>query len=138
VDQKPTIYEVAERAEVSIAATGDFTAASGARAVGGLLAGRGGPPRALVCANDQMAVGAMGALARAGLSVPGDVAVSGFDDVQLSRIVAPALTTVHQPMRRLGAYAVELLLLRRIESPDADPDAVVLATKLVVRSSCGC
>jgi DNA-binding LacI/PurR family transcriptional regulator len=40
-------------------------------------------------------------------------------------------------MRRLGAYAVELLL-RRIENPDADPDAVVLATKLVVRSSCGC
>jgi LacI family transcriptional regulator len=119
------------------AATGDYTEASGARAVEALLAGRDGPPRALVCANDQMAVGAMGALRRAGRSVPGDVAVTGFDDIQLGRIVTPGLTTVHQPMRRLGACAVELLL-RRIEDPDADPEVVVLATKLVVRASCGC
>jgi LacI family transcriptional regulator len=119
------------------AVTGDYTEASGARAVEALLAGRDRPPRALVCANDQMAVGAMGALRRAGRSVPGDVAVTGFDDIQLGRIVTPGLTTVHQPMRRLGACAVELLL-RRIEDPDADPEVVVLATKLVVRASCGC
>jgi LacI family transcriptional regulator len=119
------------------AAAGDFTEASGARAVERLLARSDTPPRALVCANDQMAVGAMAALARAGLSVPGEVAVTGFDDIQLSRIVTPGLTTVHQPMRRLGACAVELLL-RRIDDPDAGPDAVVLATQLVVRASCGC
>jgi len=119
------------------AASADFTEAGGAHAVDALLSARETPPGAIVCANDQMAVGAIGALVKAGLSVPGDVAVTGFDDIQIARHVTPALTTVHQPMRRLGSCAVELLL-RRIEDPDAEPDAVVLATSLVVRASCGC
>jgi LacI family transcriptional regulator len=117
-------------------AVGDFTEAGGRAAMRALLA-TGRQPGAVVCANDQMAVGALAALAEAGLQAPGDVTVTGFDDVQLARHVWPPLTTVHQPMRRLGAAAAELLL-RRIDDPYAEPRAVVLPTHLVVRRSCGC
>ena len=118
-------------------AHGDFTELGGARAVEELLRSRPSPPRALVVGNDQMAVGAMSALARAGLRVPEDVALTGFDDIQLARHVRPALTTVRQPMRRLGEECVRLLL-RRLESPDAGRETVVVPTELVVRASCGC
>ena len=115
---------------------GDFTEAGGRAATRALLAA-GRRPRGLVCANDQMAVGALGALAEAGVAVPGEVLLTGFDDIQLARHVWPPLTTVHQPMRQLGTSAVELLL-HRIADPDAPPDAIVLPTRLVVRQSCGC
>jgi LacI family transcriptional regulator len=117
-------------------ARGDFTEAGGHAATRALLdAGR--RPRAVVCANDQMAVGALTALAAAGLRVPADVLVTGFDDIQLARHVRPPLTTVHQPMRQLGATAVELLL-RRLRDPAAAPATELLPTRLVARSSCGC
>jgi len=116
--------------------TGDFTELGGHAATGAFLAA-GQRPAALVCANDQMAVGAMAALAEAGLHVPEDVLVTGFDDIQLARHVWPPLTTVHQPMRQLGARAAELLL-RRVDDPEQPPEAVVLPTRLVVRQSCGC
>jgi LacI family transcriptional regulator len=115
---------------------GDFTEASGHRAVRALVGG-GRRPAAIACANDQMAVGALTALADAGLRVPADIKVTGFDDIQLARHARPALTTIHQPMRQLGATAVELLL-RRIADPAAAPATELLPTRLVVRSSCGC
>src|SRR6266536_1339708 len=76
-------------------------------------------------------------LAETGLSVPEDVALTGFDDIQLARYVTPPLTTVRQPMRRLGEECVRLLL-RRLDDPEAVPQTVELATELVVRQSCGC
>jgi LacI family transcriptional regulator, galactose operon repressor len=115
---------------------GDFTERGGLLAVRELLR-RGKAPEALVVGNDQMAVGAMAALAEAGLSVPEDVALTGFDDIQLARHVRPALTTVHQPMRELGSECVRLLL-RRLAEPGAPAATVLLPTELVVRSSCGC
>jgi LacI family transcriptional regulator len=118
------------------ALSADFTESGGATAVAAYLRA-GQRPRALVCANDQMAVGALAALAGAGLKVPAEVAVTGFDDVQLARHVWPPLTTVRQPMRQLGTAAAELLL-RRMAEPEAPPRAVTLATKLMVRASCGC
>jgi LacI family transcriptional regulator len=118
------------------ALSADFTESGGATAVAACLRA-GQRPRALVCANDQMAVGALAALAGAGLEVPAEVAVTGFDDVQLARHVWPPLTTVRQPMRQLGTAAAELLL-RRMAEPEAPPRAVTLATKLMVRASCGC
>jgi len=117
-------------------AAGNFTEGGGRAAMRALLAA-GQPPRAVVCANDQMAVGALAALDEAGLRAPDDVLLTGFDDVQLARHLVPPLTTVHQPMRQLGAVAVELLL-RRIDDPNAEPKAVELPTHLVVRRSCGC
>ncbi|MGB9377814.1 MAG: LacI family DNA-binding transcriptional regulator [Mycobacteriales bacterium] len=115
--------------------TGDFTEASGRSAAAGLVGGR--LPQALVCANDQMAVGAMAQFGESGVRVPADVAVVGFDDIALARHVAPALTTVRQPMRRLGELAVELLQ-QRLADPDRPGQAITLPVQLVRRRSCGC
>jgi LacI family transcriptional regulator len=116
---------------------GDFTEQGGAAAMEELLRIRRRPPRAVVVGNDQMAVGASALLAELGISVPDEVALTGFDDIQLARHISPPLTTVHQPMRRLGEECVRLLL-RRLDDPAASPQTVQLATRLVVRESCGC
>ena len=117
------------------AADGGFTEAGGQQAARGMLAERS--PRAIVCGNDEMAVGALGALRAARLRVPADVAVTGFDDIAASRHVRPALTTVHQSMRELGERAVQVLL-GRLADPAGPPFAVVLPTEVIVRGSCGC
>ncbi|HYK67463.1 MAG TPA: LacI family DNA-binding transcriptional regulator [Streptosporangiaceae bacterium] len=117
------------------AATGGFTEAGGEQAVRAMLAVR--TPRAIVCGNDEMAIGALGALRAARLRVPADVAVTGFDDIAASRHVRPGLTTVHQPMRGLGERAVQVLL-GRLADPAGPPFSVILPTELVVRGSCGC
>lgn len=117
-------------------AEGAFTEAGGARAVRELLADRR-PPDAIVCGNDEMALGALGVLADARLRVPGDVAVTGFDDIAAGRHVRPQLTTVRQPMRDLGERGVHAVL-SRIQDPDRRRQAIVLATELVIRRSCGC
>jgi LacI family transcriptional regulator, galactose operon repressor len=116
---------------------GDFTERGGAAAMEELLRLRGGPPRAVVIGNDQMAIGATALLDELGVSVPDEVAVTGFDDIQLARHVSPQLTTVRQPMRALGEECVRLLL-RRLDDPAAGPQSVQLETQLVVRESCGC
>jgi LacI family transcriptional regulator len=115
---------------------GDFSEASGAAAARGLLA-RGPLPEVVACANDQMAIGAMRAFQHAGVSLPGDVAVTGFDDIYASRIVAPALTTVSQPLRELGRRAAARLRAR-INDRGLPPRAEILPTHLVIRASCGC
>jgi LacI family transcriptional regulator len=94
-------------------------------------------PDAVVCANDQMAVGVLRALATAGVRVPDDVAVVGFDDIVLPGLYDPLLTTVHQPMRMLGERACARLL-DRIADPELAPAVELLPTELVLRSSCGC
>lgn len=67
-------------------------------------------PTCLLCANDDMAAGALLAIHRAGLAIPGDISVAGFDDTPLSEIVWPPLTTVHQPIKQIGQAAAELLI----------------------------
>ena len=94
-------------------------------------------PDAVVCANDQMAIGVLRAFAAGGVRVPEDVAVVGFDDIALGSLYDPTLTTVHQPMRMLGERACALLL-DRIADPDRSPAAELLPTELVLRASCGC
>ena len=91
-------------------------------------------PRAIVCANDQTALGAMHALARRGIKVPDEVAVTGFDDVPVARHLHPPLTTVHQPIRRKGEEAVRLLL-SVVQGHASRPEHRRLETKLVVRGS---
>jgi LacI family transcriptional regulator len=117
---------------------GIFSVRSGEQAGQELLARhRGAMPDAVVCANDQMAIGLLGAFAAAGVRVPEDVAVVGFDDIYPARLVDPPLTTVHQPMRALGERACARLL-DRIAHPELTPAVEMLPTELVVRSSCGC
>jgi LacI family transcriptional regulator len=94
-------------------------------------------PDAIVCANDQMAIGVLQALARGGVRVPEDTAVTGFDDIFPGSLFEPSLTTVHQPMRLLGERACARLL-DRIASPGLAPQVELLPTDLVLRRSCGC
>jgi LacI family transcriptional regulator len=115
---------------------GDFSEDSGIAAAHTLL-GRTALPQAVVCANDQMAIGVLRELQRAGVRVPADVAVSGFDDLYPSRVIDPRLTTVSQPFWELGSRAVHRLLAR-IDDPALAPRAEVLPTHVVIRASCGC
>jgi LacI family transcriptional regulator len=115
---------------------GDYTERSGALGVQKLLPFS---PDAVFAASDSMAVGALQALRQAGLQVPGDIGLVGFDDIALASVVDPALTTVRQPIERMGSTAVELLLSRLEGSPDkmSHTNRIVLPMELVVRSSCG-
>jgi LacI family transcriptional regulator len=90
---------------------------------------------ALVCASDEIALGAYGAARARNLQVPQDIAITGWDDIQLARFVSPTLTTVRQPIRELGATAARLLFER---CAGRLPDSVVLASEVVIRASCGC
>jgi len=120
---------------------GDFTTAGGRRVAERIIAA-GRVPHALVCANDQTAIGVMAALQQAGLSVPGEVAVTGFDGITLGRHLHPSLTTVVQPMAALGDTAVAMLTDRlggparpRLTLPRR---TVELPVRLELRGSCGC
>jgi LacI family transcriptional regulator len=117
-------------------AQGGFTEHGGARAVRELLAGRE-QPDAIICGNDEMAIGALAALKNARVKVPADIAVTGFDDIAATRHVTPPITTVRQPMRELGEQAVRTVLAR-VGARDAPTQDIVLPTELVVRRSCGC
>lgn len=114
--------------------TGDFYRESGFVGMRRLLA-RKDPPTAVFAASDEMAVGALLAARAAGLRVPADLAVVGFDDIEVASLVDPALTTVAQDKPGFGTAAAGALLAM-IESGTA-PDPVHLPTKLVVRDSCG-
>ena len=101
---------------------GILSVRSGEQAGENLLARhRGALPDAVVCANDQMAIGVLRAFAAGGVRVPDEVAVVGFDDIVLGSLYDPTLTTVHQPMRMLGERACARLL-DRIADPDLSPD----------------
>jgi LacI family transcriptional regulator len=116
-------------------AEGDFYTESGEAAMRSLLA-LPTPPTAVFAASDLMAVGAIKAIEDAGLSCPDDVAVVGFDDIQLAELVSPALTTIRQDKRGLGAAAARSLV-QMIDDPAAVPPIWTLPVELVIRDSCG-
>ncbi|PJI94196.1 LacI family DNA-binding transcriptional regulator [Luteimicrobium subarcticum] len=89
---------------------------------------------AIVCASDPLALGAVRAVRRAGLDVPGDVSVVGYDDSALMNSTDPALTTVRQPIEPMGRAAVDLLT-RMIAGQDVPPDELLFEPELVVRRS---
>ncbi|WP_286344563.1 LacI family DNA-binding transcriptional regulator [Frondihabitans sucicola] len=91
---------------------------------------------AVVCASDPLALGAVRAARRAGLSVPGDVSVIGFDDSALMNCTEPPLTTARQPIEPMGRMAVELLLAQ-INGTERPADEFLFEPELVVRSSTG-
>jgi DNA-binding LacI/PurR family transcriptional regulator len=94
-------------------------------------------PSAILVADDTMAIGALGAAHDAGIRVPSDLSVVGFDDIKIAAHVRPALTTVRQPIGEIGRRAVELLieLIEARAAPEPLP-RIVLAPELVVRASC--
>lgn len=111
---------------------GDFTRVSGRRAAEELLAQT--VPSALVAANDQMALGAIDVFRSAGLRIPDDVVVTGFDGIEAAALSRPPLTTIRQPMIDLGRAAVQVLA-RRLEQPDAEPLVVHLPLQILLRTS---
>ncbi len=113
---------------------GDFRAESGHEAMRQLLR-LGVPVDAVFAENDLMALGAIRALHEAGLGVPVDVSVMGFDDIAVGLGVSPTLTTVAQPIEDIAATALRLLF-DRLRDPDAPPERVVLPVALVARDSC--
>ncbi|WP_437566719.1 SpoIIE family protein phosphatase [Sorangium sp. So ce542] len=116
-------------------AVGAFTIDSGRTAMRELLS-RGGDPDAVVAANDKMALGAMELLKELGIRVPQDILLSGFDDAVIARFSKPSLTTVRQPMKRLGALAVDSLV--RMLDGEAVEGVGLLEVELTCRESCGC
>ena len=119
---------------------GDFTQAAGHVATTALLT-EGVRPDAVFAANDTMAVGVLLALQEAGVRCPEDIAVVGFDDVPISALVRPALTTLRIEICETGRRAMDRLvaLIAASNDPDAVPDVAceVLKPQLVVRQSCG-
>jgi|SRR5690606_2542893 LacI family transcriptional regulator len=93
-------------------------------------------PEVLVCGNDEIAIGAIGALRTRGIRVPEDVAVTGWDDIVNAAHSAPSLTTVQQFTRQLGHHTARTLLAL-IAGEEVEHE-YVLPTRLVVRESCGC
>lgn len=91
------------------------------------------PPTAVLCGNDVLAVGALRQAQKMGLRVPEDVSITGFDDIEIARIVSPALTTVHVPHREMGQKAAQELI-RMIETNSAG-QSLELSTHLVTRDS---
>jgi len=120
------------RLDRGLVAFGDFGQASGELATNRLL-GRRPDVDAIFAASDMMAVGALRALHRAGRKVPGDVAVIGFDDLPISRRTNPPLTTVRQPVEKMGAVMTGELLA--MIGGSAPPRCTVLSTQLVERQS---
>lgn len=121
---------------------GSYQAAAGAQAIERLIASGAELPRAIVCANDQSAIGVLHTLALHGISVPGDVAVTGFDDMPVAKHLRPQLTSVRQSIQELGATAFETvyaMIGRAATAADSVRGRdIVLPTTLIRRESCGC
>lgn len=111
----------------------DFTELDGYRAMQKLLPAK---PQAIFAASDIIALGAMRAVKEAGLKVPDDVAFVGFDDQPLPTKPDPELTTIRQPVYRLGGRAVETLI-ELIENGADAARSIIMETQLIVRQSCG-
>ncbi len=94
-------------------------------------------PDGLVCVNDEVAVGLLDEFQRAGLTIPGDLAITGWDDVMTARFTRPGLTTVAQPVRELGGLAATTLQ-RWVTTGVQAHDPTILPTRIVLRGSCGC
>lgn len=112
---------------------GNFTEEGGYTAMQKLLSHR---PQAVFVASDTMAVGALRAIQQAGLVVPDEIALAGFDNMPFAEHLTPALTTVHQPIHATGIRAAETLF-ELLADPDSGPVHVTMPTEIVIRQSSG-
>ncbi len=120
----------------SLVVSGDFQVDSGESAMRVLLEGKHRPTAVFAC-NDLMALGAMRAIREAGLSIPQDISVIGFDDIALSSYISPTLTTIAQPLKEMARASIEMLITRiQGETVDLQAKRRVLPTELIIRESC--
>jgi LacI family transcriptional regulator len=132
------LCEAGTSADPILNVRGDFTEDGGWHGARQLL-GLAAPPSVIFAANDAMAVGALSALREAGVVVPGDVAVVGFDDIPVARFLNPPLTSVRVGIAALGERAASVLLTALAERspPVRPPRRAVFPAELVIRDSCG-
>lgn len=114
-------------------AEGDFTLESGHTAMQRFLT-RPERPDGIFCGNDEMAIGAQHAIRLAGLSVPGDFAIVGFDDIRFAEFMDPPLSTVRQPTREIGEAAMKLMI-GLLEDEPVEARELILPHELIVRAS---
>jgi DNA-binding LacI/PurR family transcriptional regulator len=110
----------------------DYTYEGGRQALRQLLRVK---PDAIVAASDRMAIGVLNEAKSAGLRIPEDVAVVGFDDHEFATFSDPALTTVHSPLEEIGSESAKLLIARLKGNQSVHSERIALATKLIQRSS---
>ncbi|WP_046176738.1 LacI family DNA-binding transcriptional regulator [Domibacillus indicus] len=122
------------KVEPDLVQEGNFSYKSGLDMMHKLLA-YSHPPTAVFAANDEMAFGAINAIEQKGLTVPNDISVIGFDDIQFSSIFKPALTTISQPTFDIGTKAMELLI-GLMTKQEMEKTQYILENKLVLRDSC--
>ena len=135
---RQTMAECGLALDPRLEAPGDFSEEAGACAVRGFLAlPPAERPTAIFAANDSMAIGALSALRAAGLSVPEEMALGGFDDIPMARYMTPPLTSVHVDISALGARAAARLLDLLQGRAGSAPYRETFPTTLVVRQSCG-
>jgi LacI family transcriptional regulator len=113
---------------------GDFTAGTGLKCARQLLS-LPEPPTAIFCANDQTALGAYQAAHEAGLSIPADLSIVGFDNIPDAALATPGLTTVDQSIREMGILATQMLV-KLIKGETLENPVVRTSTRLVIRESC--
>jgi len=124
--------------ENSLIVQGDFAAKSGYYGFGRLM-NQDQKPDAIFAANDMMAVGCFEAAKSSNINIPENVAIVGFDDIYLGRLLSPQLTTVHVPISELGSKAIRYLLRMINGEVDSNqPHHEELSTGLVIGGSCGC
>jgi LacI family transcriptional regulator len=114
-----------QRAEMSIIGGADATE---------VLLSRSHAPSAIVALSDYLALGVVTAAKERGLSVPNDLSVVGFGDIELASFVTPALTTVQQPFRGIGRVGIDVLY-RLLQGQPLNATRVELSTKLIIRES---
>jgi LacI family transcriptional regulator len=122
-------YEIDE----TLVTEGDFTEMGGYEGMNRLFPAK---PDAIFAASDIMAIGAMRAVNEAGLGVPEDIAIIGFDDIPMTNPPDPPLSTIHQPVYQFGIKAVDMLI-DVIENGGKPARRVVMDTELIIRESCG-
>lgn len=130
------LAEAGYKLDRRLVAEGNFRYTGGREAMRRLLAGRARPD-AVFASNDMMALGAMEAVRAAGLRVPEDIALAGWDDIPMTSLTTPALTTVAMPKRQLGSAAAALLAEQIPRDGDHTPVRRMFDAQLVVRQSSG-
>jgi len=135
-ERKKTFLRTMKRySDVDYTTVSNADSPAGGRHAAHQLLESGFSPTAIICVNDFMALGVMRELRDQELAVPGDVSVTGFDNIQLSEFVCPALTTANIPRRRIGQMAFEALVPR--EGHPSAPHEILIDPELVVRESTG-
>jgi len=121
--------------DLTLEAAGNYSPALASDAMRALL-DRNPDIDGVFAASDTMAAAAAGVIGEAGLRIPEDIAVVGYDDTTIAMTMHPRLTTIHQPIEAMG-HAMAQLLLRRIEHPGESSSHVIFTTELIVRESSG-